>query len=815
MGWLDFIMIRSLFDEKEGTCSRFSPSKFFVLALLVIMGTVVLFPFLTFQKVYLFKDIGSDTINAFYPQLLHTADYIREWGIPRWSFNQGLGQNIFPGGLENPFVWPLLALGRDYMAYGIAYVELLKIVLSGWIFFHYLRLLPLSRYVSAVGAVLYAFSGYMIIGTGWWLNHSGLVVSFAFLLFAFEKGFLKKSWVWFPPAIALASGPYFAFFVLFFIVYACIRYLDQTPLRRGSGTFSALIQYIAGFIQFSFRLAMWGLLGLCMNAFFLLGWIGRVLQSPRVSGGFSYADQLKNTPLFSLASKEEYLTILARWFSNDLVGCGDAFAGWRNYLEAPAFYCGLITLLLLPQIIFVRPIRRKIASLSLLLVWAPVLLFPHFRYAFYLYSGNYYKAGLSLFIPFVCIFSGCRVLDGIKRSQENGRSGLLWISFLACGAVLFGVSQFAQSSIPILITVGLFLTLHLFVFLRIVREGGSDRLWVLLFVLICLEASLFSFHSVNRREAVTGMEQAKTMAGYNDGTMEAVELVEEVDDGVYRVLKNYSSGSSIHASINDAVAQDFFGSASYHSFNQGSYVRFLTQMGLIKEGSEGQSRWVRGVRGFPHLETLLGVKYKLIKTQENLLPFETLGYKELCTVGQIRVFQNQFALPLCIAYKSCVQEKEVVDLKPFEQQRVLLNQAIVDDSLRYSESKERAWRTQSTNFSFEEYASVVSEFRKNPVACTQFSQNKMQFVSFLDESCILFFSIPYDRGWQASIEGDPVDLKRVNYGFLGLSLPKGEHVIDLEFLSPGYFQTMTVSVLACFIYALLCIRVVHSEKGFK
>ena len=41
---------------------------------------------------------------------------------------------------------------------------------------------------------------------------------------------------------------------------------------------------------------------------------------------------------------------ILRQFSNDMAGTGSHFLGWQNYLEAPSSYCGLICLLLTPQV---------------------------------------------------------------------------------------------------------------------------------------------------------------------------------------------------------------------------------------------------------------------------------------------------------------------------------------------------------------------------------------------------------------------------------------------------------------------------------
>ena len=111
---------------------------------LILLILVVYWDFLTFTCVYLFTDIGSDTVNGSYPNYIQLANYLRSDGWPTWSFNQGMGQNIFPRSIGDPFELLLISLGSDYLAYGLVYVQVFRIFLSGVFFF-----LPMPRFLGA------------------------------------------------------------------------------------------------------------------------------------------------------------------------------------------------------------------------------------------------------------------------------------------------------------------------------------------------------------------------------------------------------------------------------------------------------------------------------------------------------------------------------------------------------------------------------------------------------------------------------------------------------------------------------------------
>jgi len=159
------------------------------LCLIALLGicSYVFFDFLTFSRLYVFKGIASDSYNAILPSLIHLSRYIRTDGIPRWSFYVGMGQNVFPEGLSSPFTTLIILLPFDKIPFGIAWLEVLKIVLAGLCFYGYLRTIGLTKFTCFAGALLYAFSAFIIVGSAWY-SYSATGVSVALLLLAFENG---------------------------------------------------------------------------------------------------------------------------------------------------------------------------------------------------------------------------------------------------------------------------------------------------------------------------------------------------------------------------------------------------------------------------------------------------------------------------------------------------------------------------------------------------------------------------------------------------------------------------------------------------
>jgi uncharacterized membrane protein YfhO len=80
---------------------------------------------------------------------------------------------------------------------------------------------------------------------------------------------------------------------------------------------------------------------------------------------------------------------------------------------------------------------------------------------------------------------------------------------------------------------------------------------------------------------------------------------------------------------------------------------------------------------------------------------------------------------------------------------------------------------------------------------------------------MLFFSIPFDKGWSAKVDGKKEPLFMINIGFTGLLLDKGEHNIELSFLPPFYYTGAYISLISVFLFILiLAIKFLIEKKQF-
>lgn len=74
----------------------------------------------------------------------------------------------------------------------------------------------------------------------------------------------------------------------------------------------------------------------------------------------------------------------------------------------------------------------------------------------------------------------------------------------------------------------------------------------------------------------------------------------------------------------------------------------------------------------------------------------------------------------------------------------------------------------------------------------------------MKEDGTVFFSIPYDKGWKAYVDGKEVKTKAIGKAFLGIETEEGDHEIKLEYLSPGFKEGAVLSIVGFVIFLSVC-----------
>jgi uncharacterized membrane protein YfhO len=753
-------------------CMQKNKAIYYTVGFIVLICFVIFKPFLTFKNTYFFWDIHGDGYYYSYPVLCNICESIRQFGIPTWSFKMGMGQNILPFLLRDPFDVLIYIGGKQSILPLVAYIEVFKIILSGLFFYKYLEIINMNAYTRIAGAIFYAFCGFMMVG-GAWFVFSFEVFNFSLLLLGFELLFLHRKGGVFLVAIALlaVSMPFNLYvYGLFIAIYAVFR-LFQTQRC----TYKQLVLLLG-------NMMLWGGLALMIVAPMLVQNVLLLLNSPRGSGTTTLSNQMASMPMFQLNDGMQFGSCIFRWFSNDIFGDGNHFKGWDTILGAPLFYCGLPCLLFFPQLFWVAPKKERIVFIVFCFLWLLPIVFPYFRHAFWLFTGDYYRS-FSFLVCFVLLYCSLSAFNIIwKENRLN--VALLVFTYLLYIAILFFPpfikADAINSEVRLFVVVAL--TVYTAILLLIKRNNNKQYLKYLFLFLVAAEAAYAGSVTVNTRGVFsTGFLKSKVL--YNNYTLDAVRYIQKNDPGFYRIDKNYEPESDKATGLNYSQGQGYNGTTSYNSFNQLNYIKYLQTIGLSDPSSEQQSRWSLGLYNSPVFETENSVKYFI--SQKGFRPEWHELWDSIAVFDDVTVYRSKFAKPLGYTYSAYIPESDFKLLSPEQKKIISLSAVAVRPSNALKNIE--AFKIQDTflgNLSYEEFKLRLSKMQSDTLCLEHFADNSISGTINASKEEILYLSIPSDQGWHVSVDGKEQEKLVLNGGMMGCLLNQGTHHVVLNYRLP-------------------------------
>lgn len=72
--------------------------------------------------------------------------------------------------------------------------------------------------------------------------------------------------------------------------------------------------------------------------------------------------------------------------------------------------------------------------------------------------------------------------------------------------------------------------------------------------------------------------------------------------------------------------------------------------------------------------------------------------------------------------------------------------------------------------------------------------SRIQGTAQVEENGVLMLPVPYEKGWEASVDGEKAQIHQVDYGFSGIELEEGKHEISLVYRAPGFRIGVFISI---------------------
>jgi uncharacterized membrane protein YfhO len=760
-----------------------------LLVLQVLVATLALWPFLSGRRYLAYLDIGSDSYTQFSAFAMSLARLFGREGWTGWSFEIGLGA---PVGFVFVDMFRFLTQlgGADHVLDLRIWVFLLKLVLGGAFFLLMARPLVQRPHAALVAAVSYSFCGYMVVN-GTWDSETNAFVFFPLILWAVIRYIRTGNLVVIPIAVGAAtlSGVFIVSTgVSLMLAGACAVAISPSPRHT-------LSQWLRGVLPLV-------MLGFALGAPTALPMLSQLLDSPRVMGG-SVLERFMGAIVIS--DPGMVLQQLSAVFHKDLLGSGNAYRGYMNYLEGPGFFVGLLPLLLLPQLWTASVADRRCLLVGLAAI-AIYMLLPAIRLSAFGFAAPYFRV-TTLWVTIGLLLLGMRGLDRLLE-QPDPR---MVVVGAACVAGLLAV--LATLLWPVIWQAYLWkLAFFLLAWCAVMvlaagRWVSPARLAGVVVVLTALEcvATVVPSMVVGRVAATPDLQP------FRDETLEALATIRSRDPGVYRIEKTYSSFSQT-----DAAAQGYMGVRSYYYHGSAVYdlhqnLRMLPNFG--RHVPVNASNWLEGPGDRAILHSVLGVRYVISRE-----PLQWPGFELAYSGRGWRAYRNRLALPLGFVQSRQVVREDMAALDGVPADRrdwmrdLLLLNAVVLDSLLPDMGTRMDVRSLASKPVVDldtAYAEPALALQATGLQVDSFASDHITGRVHPAEAGLLVFSIPDYRGWSLEIDGKPTTLLRANFGMLAAPVQAGEHRVSLRFRLPGLVPGMLVGLLA----ALLILALRHKQAA--
>ena len=727
----------------------------------------------------------------------------------QWSWETDLGTSAINGYsfylYGSPFFWLTTLLPQSWVPFSMAPMFMLKFGVAGMGAYLYLRRYTKTRNFAVIGACLYTLSGFTIYNT--FFNHFvDCIALFPFLLYALDCAVKDGVWGFFALAVAVNLINNYFFFagqIVFLIVYFIAMLLARAYQIDGK--------------RFA-RLAFESLLGVAMGCLLLLPAALCLKDNPRtvdLSSGFGF---------LLYGRVQQYFAIIASLFLPP-----DPTYLPNIFTDAVIKHTSMTAFLPVVSVVGVwayLKAKPKTAFSKILWTCLVMALVPVLNSSFYALNSSYYARWYYMPILIMCAATVYALEDTQIDLAAAWRPVLIVTLLFAVfalvpkkedGAWTIGVVQHqAQFWLTYLTAI-----LGLLIFYGVLRLRKSPRFAPALLASILGFSVFYSVIHV----ALGKMPQWEGDAAYHDECYVAARAVDLPDDHFYRTD---ADGCYDNLSLwMEKPCLPFFNSVVTPSI-----MDFYPRVGVKRDVSSKPDQKIYALRGLLSVEYILTPRTKEAAFAEHAAE---RGYVYDHQDDFFVYYRNENYVPMGFTYEKYMlledpepeeppesgeDTPETEEILPGVQRWMSLpeNQranmlmraiALTPEQIElYGAWMEPATAADTTGLTYEAYAADAAARRAS--ACTAFTADGTGFTAAitLEAPNLVFFSVPYDEGFTATVNGAPATVERVDGGLCAVPCQAGENTIIFTYKTPGFSVSSKITLAACGVwlgYIALCV----------
>ena len=732
-------------------------------------------------------------------QLCHNAIRNGEIG---WSFVTDLGANFIGSytfyTITSPFFWLTLPFPNSWVPYFMGPLLILKFACSALTAFLYIRRFTRKRETAQLAALLYAFSGFSVYNI--FFNHfHEAIVFFPLLLLAFELLACENRRGVFALAVAVCAIVNYFFFIgmlVFGVIYFVIRLISRAIKLTSSQVFAIFFEAIVG-ILLAFVVLWPSYLAIADNSRvgeIDLGWNSIFFGKESIYGNvfevFFFPPDLPARPVMFPEADVKWSSLGAWMPVFSMVGvfvyCGAKQGNW---------------------------LKRIIVTCTVM-AFVPVL-----NSAFYMFNDSYYVRWF--FMPILMMALATAI--AIEDRRLDWSVGFRRVAIITLIITLV-IGLFPQTNDD-KVQIGLFtepdnimyiarfwatclIALSaLAVLLLLLKHRKQNLNKFLKYATICV--LVFSVGYANFFVA-SGKSHSYTKEVVVDRLIEG-ELYLEGDPDTFRI-------DAYECMDNSAMFLGYSSINAFHSVVPTSIMEFYD---FIDENRDVASRPDTDLYS---IRSLLSVKYLINQQGETSFVDESgtpkmPGFEFIDSHNGFDIYKNSNFIGYGFSYDVYMDYEYLENLSGRDRADNMLTAILLDAKQieKYGYMFESIYDYhEAGNQSATTYYTASKDAEKlNKTSATEFKTGKNSFTAKVqrDKDTLVFFSIPYDDGWSATVNGKAVDVEKVNVGFMAVPVKSGESEIIFTYKTPGLNDGIIVSLGAVVVLiSYLAVAYVLNKK---
>ena len=669
----------------------------------------------------------------------------------------------------SPFFWLSTLFPQSWIPYLMCPLLVLKFAVAGGGAYLYLRRYVHNLDYAVIGACLYSFSGFGIYNI--FFNHFiDVLALFPWMLWALDECIYsrRRGLFAFFVAVNLLNNYFFfvgqvVFLFIYFICKVTTGEIKLTPKLFGTLAFESL-------------------LGVAMGCLLVWPAFLSLLQNPRtvdLSSGWGF---------LTYSKVQQYLAILFSWLlppdSPYIVSIWSE--GTIKWTSMTAY----LPLCSLAGVLAYWRARKGDSQKRIIAVCAVCALVPVLNSAFYAFNSSYYARWYYMPVLILAAMT-INAWEDTEVELERPIGVVAWLMIVTLAFALVPVNNGEDGwSLGVLENPGQYLAVlgfglvGLVVYRWLVRDRENQKQFrqrmlaaVLAFSCLfgCVHIAIGKFGQWNYDSDLVEQYQA------------SVALKDAFPEGDWRV-DTYNAHDNLGLWMDKSCMQ-FFDSTVAPSI-----LRFYTSLGLTRDVRSNPDVYYYALRG------LLSVRFTVMPEDErsNFEEAAGAGWTYYDTVEGMALYENDNYLPMGFTYDYYVNADSLESMTTQDASCLLLRALALseEDIARYGQYLTPAPDSELQDYSYERYVQDVAARRET--ACSDFMMTNSGFSAEiqLDRDNLVFFSVPYDDGFTAYVNGQETEILEVDNGLMAVLCPAGWNTIDFVYSPAGLKLSRTVTMIA-------------------